>query len=330
MGANVQILRLITNPERVEAADPFHFMVEFTNQGDETTGVFPVRFELDGGADALEVDSPDVAPGGTDWAYWAHGGLREGNHSIYCRLDPGQTVLRGGGPHHEQTIYFEIHEIEFAPQDASGNEDYDEDALANAVATAILLRIGQWVSAADHAVNQWQKAADERVKDYIDAHTAPTLELDPFVEAIGEVILNHLPVVSEAKEMTEKVMAEFNMGGLIRAGIAGAYNAVNTAHERLNRAVEEIASATIDAIHRSVLGADGRVREYLSFKTNDGSGPLIGVEFGSLDPAYIGSLADWLGVPEPSEANTTQPIQDGMTHEFEVVLAMVDRQLNPS
>lgn len=51
------------------------------------------------------------------------------------------------------------------------------------------------------------------------------------------------------------------------------------------------------------------------------------IEYGSTDLEYVASLADWLGVPEPNEENTTKPIKKEMMKGFERVMEDVNRQL---
>jgi hypothetical protein len=95
---------------------------------------------------------------------------------------------------------------------------------------------------------------------------------------------------------------------------------------RLLAAIDEIEFATGQAFRQETDGHQERLSAALSPDNNDS--PLHQIKDGSLDPAYIASLADWLGVPEPTGANTTVPIKQGMTDGFQVVMDDVDRQLS--
>jgi hypothetical protein len=112
---------------------------------------------------------------------------------------------------------------------------------------------------------------------------------------------------------------------LVRSNMGDQHMGLAGARARLIAAIDEIKLATGAAIRQAIDGYPARLNAYLS-PDNDNS-PLSLVERGSTSSDYVASLADWLGVPESNEENTTKPIKREMMEGFKRVMEDVDRQL---
>ncbi len=319
MSADLRIAQLVTDPDQPEAMAPLRFMVECANVGDEGTGPFVVRFELDQ-AESVELPVQTVASQESEWVSWPHEGMRAGEHQIYCLLDAADAVPESEEQRNQQSLYFKVAEIEFAPQDARGDTDFDDNALANAVIATITGRVNLWFTLAVQAVEEWEIDAKQRVAEYNDADA--TVDPAPAIAAFGEAVVKYLPGVSTGLGIMEDAS---KVVGLVQSYMGDEHMSLAGARARLIAAIEELKAATGAAMRQAIQGHEGRLRARLSPENNDS--PLNEIEYGSTEPGYIASLADWLGVPEPNEANTTAPIKQEMMEGFERVMEDVNRQL---
>jgi hypothetical protein len=319
MPADLRIAQFVTDPYRPEAMGPFRFMVECANVGDEGTGPFVVRFELDQ-AESAELSVHNVAPHESEWVSWPHDGMGAGDHHIYCLLDAAHAVPEPESQRNQQSRYFEVAEIEFPPQDASGDVDYDDEALANAVIDRITARVNRWLILAVQAVDEWEIDAKKRVADYNDADA--TVDPFPVIFAFAEAVIKRLPGMSTALGIIEDASG---LVGLVRSNMGDEHMGLVGARARLIAAIDELKVATGAAIRQAIKGHEARLLARLSPENNDS--PLHQIEYGSTDPEYVAALADWLGVPDPNEENTTEPIKKAMMEGFERVMEDVNRQL---
>jgi hypothetical protein len=167
MPADLRIAQLVTDPYRPEPMVPFRFMVECATVGDDGTGPFVVSFELDQ-AESVELPVHNVAPHESEWASWPHGGLRAGDHHIYCLLDAAHAVPEPEARRNQQSLYFKVAKGIGPPQDEDGDEYYDDQALADAVSNEIRHRVNQWLTFAVQAVEEWGTEAKQLVAEYND------------------------------------------------------------------------------------------------------------------------------------------------------------------
>ncbi len=320
MPADLRIAQFVTDPLQPEAMAPVRFMVECANVGDEDTGPFVVRFELDQ-AGTIEVPVDNVAAQWSEWASWPHDGTVAGDHHIYCLLDAADAVPESDDQHNEQSLYFKVHEIEFAPQDADGDTDYNDEQLANAVIGTIMDRVNRGFTYSVSAVTEWGIEARKRVEnEYGDADA--TVDPAPVVAAFAQAVVKYLPGMSTALGVMNDVQGFI---GLVQGYMGTTPMGLAGARARLSAAIDEIQVATGKATRQAIDEYESRVRAWLTPENNES--PLHQVEYGSLEPNYVAALADWLGVPEPSEGDTTDAIKREMTDGFERVMADVNRQL---
>jgi hypothetical protein len=320
MPADLRIAQFVTDPLRPEAMAPLRFMVECANVGDEDAGPFTVRFELNE-AETIEVPVDNVASQWSEWVNWPHDGMTAGDHHIYCLLDAADAVPEPESQRNQQSLYFKVYEIEFAPQDADGDTDYDDEQLANAVIGTIMDRVNRGFTYSVSAVTEWGIEARTRVAaEYGDADA--TVDPAPVVAAFAQAVVKYLPGMSTALGIMNDVQGFI---GLVQGYMGNAPMGLAGARARLNDAIDKIQVATGKATRQAIDDYESRVRAWLTPENNDS--PLHQVEYGSLEPGYVAVLADWLGVSEPSEANTTDAIKQEMTAGFERVMADVNRQL---
>jgi hypothetical protein len=310
MPADVRINQLVVDPQQPTADTPFHFWAECSNVGDEGTDPFTVHFELDQ-ADSIDLPVQNVAPQESQWVNWPHDGMSVGDHVILCSLDAGRAV--------SVNSKFNVRDI---PQAPGGVTDYDDDALANAVVNVISERVDHWLILAVQAVDEWGTEATGIVQaKYNDADA--TVNPAPVFIAVANVFFKDTPIVSTAYGIFSDI---YGLVGVIQSSMGEQHLTLAGARTRLLAAIDELKSATGQAFRQETDGHQERLSAALSPDNNDS--PLHQIKYGSLDPGYIDSLADWLGVPEPTEPNTTVPIKQAMTDGFQVVMDDVDRQLS--
>ncbi len=321
MPADLRITSLDTDPHRPEAAEPITFRVECANVGNEGTGPFVVRFQLDN-ADSVELPVQTVAAGETELVKWPHAGLRQGDHHIECVLDAAHAVPEPEERRNRQTVQFKVHEIEFAPQHARGTADYDDDALADAVVGAIVDRANLWLTFALEAVDAWKDEATARVeREYAD--TPATVDTASTILAFAQTVISRVPGVSTGMGFIQDAAT---LGGLLRAHMGSDHLSLAGARAKLLKAIDELKTAMKQGLQAAIEGYDGRLAVRLS--ADNTNSPLAEVEWGSTDPAYVRTLADWLGIPQPTAANTTAPIKEQLMKDLESLMADVDRQLD--
>lgn len=319
MPADLRIANFVTDPEQPEAGQPVAFMVECANVGDEGTGAFVVRFELDQ-AENIELPVDTVAAGETQWVRWPHDVLSQGNHHIYCLLDADHAVPEPEEKRNQQSIYFKVGEIEKPPQDADGDAYYDDNAMANAVISSITGRVNLWLTLSVQAVEEWEVDAKAKVAEYNDADAS--VDAAPAVLAFAKAVVKYVPGVSTGLGVIEDVGGFID---LVQTYMGNQYMGLAGARARLTAAIDEVQAATGKSLRDAINGHEGRLRAHLS--PNNADSPLIQVDSGSTDPEYIAELVDWLGVPQPNEQNTTEPIKQEMMEGFEKVMWEVNRQL---
>ncbi|MBA2283705.1 MAG: hypothetical protein H0W25_21060 [Acidimicrobiia bacterium] len=320
MPADLRIADLVTDPYHAEVGQPVAFLVNCHNVGDEGTGPFAVRFELDN-QEYANFDTRGLGPGEDDWVRWPHDPLTEGAHHIYCLLDSTHAVPESEERHNQKSVHFQVTQPDRPPQDADGDEYYDDENLASLVAAGVIGRVNTWLGLAVQAVEEWGREAEGMVAaEYADVDA--TFDTAPVLFAFVQATAKHLPGVSTGMGVIEDAAT---LLGLVQGAMGNKHMTMADARAKLFAAIPEIQAATGAGLRQAIQGFDGRIRAHLS-PDNDSS-PLVNVEKGSLDPAYIGSLVTWLGFPEVDESNTTLPIKQEMVDAFEQVTWEVNREL---
>jgi hypothetical protein len=321
MPADLRIAQFLTKPRPPEAMAPFFFQVECANVGDEGTGPFVVRFELDQ-AESVEVPVENVAPQESEWVNWPYdAGLIAGDHHVHCLLDAARAVPEPEVGGNQKSLYFKVADIEFGPADARrGEEDYNEEALAAAVIDTIKHRVNHWTDLAVGAIVAWESEAKTRVADYSDAKA--TVDPVPVIAAFGEAVVRHLPGMSTALGIMKDAS---QLLGLVQSYMGTEPMGLVGARARLLAAIDNIKVATSKAIGEAFDGYEGPLNSWLS--TENPNSPLHQIQFASTRPEYVASVAESLGFPEPTLENTTEPIKQEMMEGFERVMEAVNRQL---
>ena len=260
MPADLRISQLVVEPQNPEAMAPLRFSAECANVGDEGTDPFSVFFELDQ-ADNVAMTVQNVPPQATEWVSWDHDGIGAGNHFIHCEIDVSNAVPESDENNlQSRSVYFTVADIEFAPQDARGETDYDKVAMANAVIAAINGRVGLWFTYAVQATEEWEIEAKRRVAaDYGDADA--TVDAAPVIAAFAEAMLNYVPGMSTALGIMKDV---YELGGLVRSYMGDQPIGLVGARARLTAAIDDVKLATGAVIRQQIQGADGRLRARLS------------------------------------------------------------------
>jgi hypothetical protein len=321
MPADLRITQLLTDPNPPEAMASFFFNAECVNVGDEASGPFVVRFELDQDR-SQELGVDNLAPQESTWVTWPYDdGLGAGDHFVYCVVDATDAVPEPEAQHNQQSLYFKVAEIEFGPADArAGEEGYDEEALANEVIDTITERVNHWLPLAIQAVDEWEKDAKLRIAEYNDADA--TVDPAPVIAAFGEAVVRHLPGMATALGLLHDAS---DLIGMVHSHMGTQHMGLAGARARLEAAVDEIQLAAGAAIRETTDGFEDRLRTGLA--TDNPESPLHTIESASTEPKYVAELADWLGFPDPNTQNTTEPIKASMMAGLESVMEDVNRQL---
>jgi CARDB len=310
-------IRFDPHPPLVE--EPITFYAECLNVGDEPTGEFVAKFQLDA-SESFEVEVPNIPPGDTVYASWPHTPIAGGNHSIYCLLDAGGRVPEPEERYNQQTQYFEVGTRELPPSDSDGTEYYDDNAVAGAVVNQAGVRVNHWISLVLQAAEEWEGESEQRIKAWEAEGEAP-VDFMSVAWAFASAVISHTPGASQGMAVIENVSEIYDK----IQEFHGEATDEKAAKARLEAEVRRLKKGAGAALRDATNGFEGRLQAWLSPK-NDES-PLTFVEKGSTDPAYIGELCDWLGFVEPTEANTTVPIKKELTEAFDKVLEDVNRAL---
>src|SRR5687768_620692 len=131
MAADIRLGSIRFEPSPPLAEEPLTFWAECLNLGDEGTGDFVARFQLDS-AETFEIGLGNIPPGESAFAMWPHDPIAGGNHMVYCLLDAEHAVPEAEERFNQLTQYFEVTARSLPPSDAEGTEYYDDNALASA------------------------------------------------------------------------------------------------------------------------------------------------------------------------------------------------------
>jgi CARDB len=72
----------------LKAGQPFTMMAEVCNQGPNSSGLFKAKFVLDGGADSVELQCPNLDAGQCVWMSWPYPqGTTAGDHTFEAYFD---------------------------------------------------------------------------------------------------------------------------------------------------------------------------------------------------------------------------------------------------
>jgi hypothetical protein len=316
MPADIRLSTLTFDPNPPVAEDPFTVYAQCLNVGNEGTGPFVARFQLDA-RESIDIKVDNIAPNESTWASWPHAAIAVGDHSVYCMLDAGHAVPESEERFNQQTVYFKVAKRSQPPSDAHGTEYYDDNALAEAVISQLGARVNHWMILVVQAVEEWESETRQRI-DQWDFNGDVQVDFMGVFGAFAQAVLSRAPGASQAMSVIK------DLGDIYNA--IRAYNGTTpiteaTAKARLRASAQDLKSGAGAALRTATDGYATRLTQWLS-PSNDHS-PLAHVEKGSTDPAYIASLCDWLGFPEANTQNTTTPIKkeltDSFDHEFDRV-----------
>jgi hypothetical protein len=321
MAADLRIREFSTDPSRPEGGDPIVFVAECVNVGDEGSGPISVRFEIDK-AEYRDFHLDTIAAGASEWVAWNHEGMSQGDHFVWCKVDFDNEVAEPEEDKNSKSLYFKVHEIEFAPVDArQGEANFNKREMAKELIRETNERVNLWLQFALRATTEWGKEAQKFVvAEYADVDA--TFDTIPVLFAFTQAVAQHLPGMSTAMGVIEDI---HELGNLVNGAMGDKHMTLPDARAKLIEAISEIQTATGDGLQAAVEGYDKRIEGRLTDSNPDS--PVHQIEYGSDEPTYIGSLVDWLGVPAPTTANTTEPIKKEMSEAFEKVTWEVNRQL---
>lgn len=320
MPADIRLASLTFNPNPPVADEPFTVYAQCRNLGDEGTGSFVARFQLDA-AESIDISVDNIAPNDETYASWPHAAIAEGNHSVYCMLDAGHTVAEPEERFNQQTVYFQVHKRSLPPSDAHGDQQYDDNALAQAVVSQIGVRVNHWVALVVQAVEEWESETRQRI-DQWDFNGDVQVDFMSVFGAFAQAVYSRVPGASTAMSVLKDAGDIYNAirayNGTTPLGEAGA-------KAKLRASAQDLKVGAGSSLRKATDGFEPRLEQWLS-PSNDQS-PLAFVEKGSTDPAYIGQLCDWLGFAPPTEATVTAPIKKELTDAFDKVFDNVAKQL---
>ena len=207
------------------------------------------------------------------------------------------------------------------PSDSDGSQQYDDNALAQAVVSQLGIRVNHWMTLVVQAVEEWESETRQRI-DTWDFDGDVQVDFISVMWAFASAVGSRAPGASTAlgivKDVNDIYTAIQAYRGSAALGVAGA-------KAKLKASAQELKQGAGGALRKATDGFEDRLKNWLS-PSNDSS-PLAFVEKGSTDPAYIGQLCDWLGFTAPNEQNTTAPIKKELTDAFDKVFDAVAEQL---
>ena len=320
MPADIRLGSITFNPSPPLTGEPFSCYAQCLNMGDEPTGSFLARFQLDDGQ-TQDVTVDNIPPGETVYATCPYSAIAAGDHSVYCVLDAGHSVAEPEERFNQQRQYFKVVARSLPPSDSDGSTQYDDDALALAVVGEMRDRVDHWMTLVVQAVEEWESETRQRIDQWDfngDAQVDFMSVLWAFASAVGSRApgaSTALGIVKDASDIYNAIQAYRGTSALGEEG----------AKAKLKASALELKLGAGSSLRKATDGFGGRLSAWLS-PDNDQS-PLAFVEKGSTDPAYIAQLCDWLGLTEATEANTTAPIKKELTDSFDKVFDDVAKQL---
>ena len=165
MPADIRLGSITFNPSPPVAGEPFSCYAQCLNLGDEGTGSFIARFQLDAGQ-TQDVTVDNIPPGETLYATCPYAALAAGDHSVFCLLDAGHSVAEPEERFNQQTQYFKVGARSLPPSDSDGSTSYDDNALAQAVANEMRDRVDHWMTLVVQAVEEWESETRQRIDQW--------------------------------------------------------------------------------------------------------------------------------------------------------------------
>jgi len=318
--ADIRLTGIQFEPSPQLVDEPITFYAECLNNGDEGTGEFVAKFILDG-TEAFEIGLDSIAPGERAYGIWPHVAIAKGDHSIYCLLDATHVVAEPEKRFNQQSVYFVVKDRALPPSDADGDEYYNDEALAGAVADQLGIRVNHWISLVIQAVDEWADEADRKIEAWnLDGDV--DVGFLGVVAAFGKAVSSHVPGASQGMAVIEGASSIYDA---VQAARGNSPMGASGAKAKLRAEIYELKQGAGSALRGATDGFQARLGAWLSPK-NDQS-PLTFVEKGSTDPSYVGELCEWLGFPMPTESNTTEPIKQELREAFEEVFKQVATEL---
>ena len=217
---------------------------------------------------------------------------------------------------------FEVTPVEFPPQDVYAEAGYDKAQLFKELIDVLRDRINLWVVLSVQAIERFEGPALQRIDDLDwDGDTDADADFASVLWAFSSIVLSHVPGVGQVLGVVKEGV---DLLALLKDELGNGYRGEAGAKAQLRRAVTELKEAAHQALLQSIEGYDDRLIEHLSPRREHS--PLRDIEWGSSDPGYLNTLSDWLGVPQPTVGNTSDPIRSALNEEFDAVLEQVARQ----
>ena len=195
---------------------------------------------------------------------------------------------------------------------------YDPQDLDRHVVVAIQAeaaqRLQRWETLALNAVDEFQTAANQHI-DELDYEHAASVDMSPVLASFASVVLSKFEPTATAYDVVSTVM-----GGFESAYEDRLSSGLSSGKKRLRDAVVALAQA-------SRLKTNETVTELIANLPDIVDDAMTWVDSASVDPIYVRSMCDWMGLPLPSRQNTVHPIRQSLENPFFGVYQAVRAQL---
>ena len=207
-------------------------------------------------------------------------------------------------------------EIEMPPQYAGTYPDpHDtEGHVRRAIANTAARRLQGWTMFVLEAITRFESHANRRIEE-LEYNFDATYSFNPVLESFATAVMGAFPQTAAATSILSGVME----------GIHASYaqtleKGLSDAKARLRASVAALAETTRESTTR----AASQISAKLANMVDDA---MTWVDSASTDDDYLNAFCDWMGFPEPTDANTINPVRQALENPFFGVYQAVRAQL---
>ena len=217
-------------------------------------------------------------------------------------------------------------EIDMPPQYAGEYSDPKdtEGKVAEAVRHEVGERMDRWLQFVLSAVSDFGDRANLHIDQLEYEHDA-TYDFNPVLASFATALLDYFPPTKMAKSIVSTAMGglEDSYAEKLNSGLTGAKLRLKASVVALNHAARKHAMNVVSTIQDQVPDPETGLTK-LKAIVDDG---MTWVDSASTDPGYVSALCDWMGFPEPTRANTYNPVRQSLENPFFGVYQGVRAQL---
>jgi hypothetical protein len=217
-------------------------------------------------------------------------------------------------------------EIDMPPQYAGEYSDPKdtEGKVAEAVRNEVGERMDRWLQFVLSAVSDFGDRANLHIDQLEYEHDA-TYDFNPVLASFATALLDYFPPTKMAKSIVSTAMGglEDSYAEKLNSGLTGAKLRLKASVVALNHAARKHAMNVVSTIQDQVPDPETGLTK-LEAIVDDG---MTWVDSASTDPGYVSALCDWMGFPEPTRANTYNPVRQSLENPFFGVYQGVRAQL---